>query len=167
MVLSIADNKDYCMSLTGKRTDPIYQAQAILAIRDHSIAEITLKLKKKGFTAPDIQTALGWLEQHKLVNDQQFAERYVDSLLRSKPVGPRWLHAKLREKGVEPSLIAATLAKLYSKELENHLAKQATAEWQRTHTTSANDPQKLFRFLISRGFSADVIQEQLQIVTEE
>lgn len=163
------------MSLTGKRTDPIYQAQAILAIRDHSVAEITLKLKRKGFKQADITTALTWLEQHKLLNDTRFAERYVASLVRSKPVGPRWLHAKLREKGVEPGLIAATMAKLYSKELEQELAKQAAEAFTRRSPAyrpgrvsgGGTDPQKLFRFLLARGFSADVIKEQQQIVTEE
>lgn len=156
------------MSLTGKRTDPIYQAQAILAIRDHSVAEITLKLKRKGFEQADITTALTWLEQHKLLNDTRFAERYVASLVRSKPVGPRWLQAKLREKGVAPDIVAAAMAKVYSKDLEYKLAKQAAEAFtRRSFNGGGTDPQKLFRFLISRGFSADVIKEQQQIVTEE
>ncbi len=151
------------MSSTGKRTDPIYQAQAILAIRDHSVAEVTLKLKKKGFAHPDITSALAWLEQHKLLNDQQFAERYVESLVRSKPVGPMWLKAKLRQKGIAPDIISVTLAKHYSSDRERELAKEATAAFIRR----SPDPVRLYRFLLARGFSSDIIKEQQQIITEE
>lgn len=151
------------MSFTGKRTDPIYQAQAILAIRDHSMAEITLKLKKKGFAHPDIKDALVWLEQHKLINDQEFAERYIEGMIRSKPVGPRWLQAKLRQKGITPDVISATLARHCSPDRERELAKEATAAF----ILRSPDPARLYRFLLTRGFSADIIKEQQQIVTEE
>lgn len=151
------------MSLTGKRTDPIYQAQAILAVRDHSVAEITSKLKKKGFEQVDIATALTWLEQHKLLNDQQFAKRYTESMLRSKPVGPMWLKAKLRQKGIAPDIISVTLAEHYSSDRERELAKEATAAF----TQRSPDPVRLYRFLLARGFSSDIIKEQQQIVTEE
>lgn len=151
------------MSPTGKRTDPIYQAQAILAIRDHSVAEITLKLKRKGFEQTDIATALSWLEQNKLINDTQFAERYIESITNSKPVGPMWLKAKLRQKGIAPDIISITLAKQYSLDRERQLAKEATTAF----TRRSHDPARLYRFLLARGFSSDVIKEQPQIVTEE
>ncbi len=151
------------MSPTGKRTDPIYQAQAILAIRDHSVAEITLKLKRKGFEQTDIATALSWLEQNKLINDTQFAERYIESITNSKPVGPMWLKAKLRQKGIAPDIISITLAKQYSLDRERQLAKEATTAF----TRRSPDPARLYRFLLARGFSSDVIKEQPQIVTEE
>lgn len=151
------------MSSTGKRTDPIYQAQAILAVRDHSVAEITLKLKKKGFAHPDITSTLAWLEQRKLINDSRFAERYIESIIHTKPVGPMWLKAKLRQKGIAPDIISVTLAGHYSSDRERELVQKAATAF----TRRSPDPAKLFRFLLTRGFSSDVIKEQQQIVTEE
>src|SRR5688572_26232861 len=86
----------------GKRSDPLYQAQAILSRRDHAEAEVRGKLKQKGFAEPQIEGAVAWLKQHRLLNDEAFARMYVENTLRFKPTGPRLLTQKLKQRGVEP-----------------------------------------------------------------
>jgi regulatory protein len=139
--------------MSMKKQNPFYQAQAILSRRDHSEAEVTLKLKRKGFSAADIAKTLAWLKNNHLLNDALFARRYIESIVRSKPVGPRWLRHKLRAKGVATSVITSALAELLPPEREKELAQAAVARWQRTHPDTAQDPQRLMRFLMSRGFS--------------
>jgi len=155
------------MTATGKLTDPVYQAQAILAVRDHSIAEMTRKLQRKGFTPTDITTALNWLKANKLINDEHFARHYIESITAAKPVGPYWLKNKLRQKGVSTEIIAAALAEIYSKDRERDLAARAANQWRVAHRTTSTDPQSLYRFLVSRGFSQDVIREQKLAAIEE
>lgn len=140
-----------------KKDNPIYQAQAILALRDHAEAEVRQKLKRKGFSVAQIEEAVRWLHEQKLLNDAVFAERYARSLISAKPVGPRWVWAKLKQKGVAENYIEAASAAVFAEHPEESLAKQATASWRRLHPNAQNERERLYRHLASRGFSPDAI----------
>lgn len=142
----------YRASMPAKRSDPLYQAQAILSRRDHSAAEIRQKLARKGFSPGEINQAVGWLTDNNLLDDAKFARTYTESMLRVKPVGPRWLKAKLRQKGIASAIIAETLAEAFALIQEEELARQAAARH------APGDKNRLYRFLLSRGFSNEVIE---------
>lgn len=149
------------MSTAGKRTDPYYQAQAILSIRDHAEAELRTKLARKGFAAREIDGVVDWLKEKELINDARFAVAFVANTLRFKKVGPRWLAAKLQQKGVAAEAIAAALREGYGTGEEQRLVKEAAATWRAGHPRIANDQQRLWRFLASRGFSPESIAAAL------
>lgn len=144
-----------------KRADPFYQAQAILSRRDHSIAEVTAKLRRQGFAAGQITAAVTRLIERGLVNDDRFARAYIDAALRRTAVGPRWLQHKLLEKGITPELITAVLKQTFPRGRAEALAHQAAANWQRRHPRQASDQARLARFLASRGFSSEIISSIL------
>ncbi len=142
---------------TNKRANPIYQAQDILSRRDHSEFEVRTKLKRKKFSPQEIDRAINWLYGNKLLNDAAFTQRYIDSILLGKPVGPRWLTQKLREKRIDSSIIEDALAETFAEGKEEELARDAATRWRRSHPSKASDKQKLQNFLISRGFSFDAV----------
>ncbi len=142
----------------GKRTNAVWVAQDILSRRDHSVAEMKTKLARKGFSAEQIQNVVEWLQEKKLLNDTLFAERYVASMVRSKPVGRQWLTHKLKEKGIASDTIAKVISAAFSVEQEQEAAGQAAAAWRRLHPQHAGDTTRLTRHLLSRGFSWDIIQ---------
>lgn len=142
----------------AKRSNPIWVAQDILSRRDHSEAEVKQKLQRKGFSSTQIAATLAWLHEKKLLNDRLFAERYVASVLRGKAVGRRWLSQKLREKGVPAATSEAVIGEALSSEREKELVQQAAKTWQRLHPATKDDQVRLQRFLLSRGFSFEVIE---------
>lgn len=149
------------MPTPRKKDNSIYQAQAILARRDHSESEVRTKLKRKGFAGAEIEQAVTWLYANKLLNDTEFVRKYAESILLYKPVGPRWLQAKLRQRGVAGPTIGSGLEKIYSQYPEDSLAAQAADSWRRMHPKRADDKAALWRFLASRGFSAESINKLL------
>ncbi len=144
--------------MQGKRQNPYYQAQAILSRRDHSEAEVRTKLKKKGFLAADVDATIAWLQERGLLDDRKFAAAYVESVLRTKAVGPRWLQAKLREKGIAAPLLEEAMEQAWAKQSEEEFLAAAAQRWQRQHLRYKDDRVRLSRFLSSRGFSPDKIQ---------
>lgn len=161
--------------MPGKRQDVFYQAQAVLSRRDHSAAEVKAKLARKGFTTDEIAKTVDFLQEKKLLDDARFAQAYVESILRAKPVGPRYLSAKLKQKEIGESIIQKTLLQVFSPPYEGGvpaegggrgreaiLAEQAAAQWKRIHPKHAQDKQRLFRFLSSRGFTHDAISAILE-----
>src|SRR5690348_11419305 len=127
------------MAAQGKKGDIKYQAQDILSRRDHSEFELRQKLAKKGFSAAAINEVITWLQTKKLVNDAAFARRYVESLIRSRAVGRRYLSHKLVEKRVNKEAAQAAITELITDEVEKDLAIRAAAAWQRQHAKYAAD----------------------------
>lgn len=146
----------------GKRTDPFYQAQDILSRRDHTEFELRAKLKKKGFGPDTINSVIAWLQDKRLLDDQKFTERYIVNTLQRKPVGPRWIVHKLKQKGIAPGVIEESLGAYLSVEHQEELARQAANSWRRQRPQYKDDKQRLQRFLLSRGFSFEAISSAVK-----
>ena len=145
--------------------NPIYQAQAILARRDHSEHEVRTKLAKKGFLPEQIDEGVTWLKDRKLLDDEAFARRYVESTLRLKQVGPAWLILKLKEKRIAEEMIEPAVFGVLDPAKEEELAREAATRWRKSHSRKPSEVgddyayrNRLQRFLVSRGFSFDIVQ---------
>lgn len=145
----------------GLRRNPYYQGQAILSQRDHSVAEVRRKLARKKFSKLEIETTIVRLTKEDLLNDARFAQTYSESVLKSKAVGPRWLRAKLAQKGVPTAIVSAAMQAAFTENREAELLRQAAQRWQRQHSTSMAARIRLARFLASRGFSSELIQDYM------
>lgn len=149
----------YPNSMRSQHKNPRLLAQDILSRRDHSEAEVRQKLTRKHLSPDTIDDTIAWLKSKKYVNDAQFAATYIEQTTNLKPVGPRWLQAKLRQKGVDPDTIQQALQDHYPQQKD--LARQAADRWRKSHPTKADDTTKLYRHLASRGFSTYIIREVL------
>ena len=132
--------------------NPYNKALDILSRRDHSEHEMRQKLKKYGASSEEISAVVTALQYKKLLDDAQFAERYAESMLRQKPVGPLWITAKLLQKGIDRSLAEEVVSRCFPAGAEEKLAAKAARQWKQLHPAKADDKQRLARFLASRGF---------------
>lgn len=148
--------------MPDKRANPFYQAQAILSRRDHTESEMRAKLRRKNFTAKQIEDVISALRRASLIDDEQFARRYAESTLRSRAVGPRWLSAKLRQKGIAAGTVEQVINDTYPPDAEIKIAKKAARKWRARQKDKTGDKAKLMRFLTSRGFSAGIINDVIQ-----
>jgi len=147
------------MTNSSAQQDAFYQAQAILSRRDHSEYEVRTKLARKGFSEERIDDVIGKLQQLKLIDDERFARAYAASALRQKPVGPKWLANKLREKRIASEYIEPAVYALFTDEAEVAVATRAAEAWKRSRPQHAEDSERLIRFLVGRGFSYEVACE--------
>ena len=165
LVYQQATHIETMLNPQGKSQNVYYQAQDILARRDHSENEIAAKLARKGFSPAQIQNAIDWLIEKNLVDDRRFAAQYAEQILQSKPVGPAWIKDKLKRRGIETNIISQTVTRIFEAKNQADLVRQAAASWQRVHpapdsqnrTERAKYKQKLIRHLASRGFSYEAI----------
>lgn len=135
----------------------------LLARREHSRGELARKLQDR-FPEADpesVDEVLARLAEENLQSDRRFAEEYVRMRMRR---GFGWLHirADLQAKGVDEDIIAA-LSRTDDEWLA--LAENLVASRLRGQVGLApgsRDHQRLFRFLQSRGFPADIAHKSLQ-----
>src|SRR3989344_989940 len=136
----------YDMVMAAISKDPKYIAQDILSRRDNSEWELRQKLAKKGIPGQEIEATITWLKQKKYLDDEVFAQKYIESILRTKAVGKRYLAHKLKAKRIASEVIDTTLQELVGEEVEKELAQKAAKSWQKSHPKYAQDKMRLSRF---------------------
>jgi len=132
---------------------------AALSRRAHSRKELAQKLHRKGFSKDIIDLALAQAEQHGFINDQAFAQSFIQKRLRQTPLGVRKLQVELHQKGVsrqtaqhaltQADLQADTLCRTAAEKKWKSLQKEPDAQKRR---------RKLFDFLLRRGFEWETIE---------
>ena len=78
--------------------------------RPRSSAELRERLQRKGYEAEAIDQALERLQQLGLINDADFARRWIENRQLLRPRGPGALRNELRHKGIASALIDEALA---------------------------------------------------------
>lgn len=141
-----------------------------LGMRHHSTSELRTKLIKKKYHKDIIEKILTDLTEKKLLNDEQFAQAFLEERSIKKKVGINKLKVELFKKGINRNIIEKTLLRIdhelsYEHALE--LAKWKFDSIKRKETDNRKIKAKLFSSLSSRGFESDLIMKVLNEVIEE
>lgn len=150
-------------------------ACAILARRRYSVSEFRNKLEKKFPEQIEMVNEIVELFLTlKYLDDQEYARLYIGEQLRRKPQGLRMIQQKLRQKGINETVLSNAFSEAMVD--EDELIRQALtkklktlkvkADGSDTKKTAMLKKQKLFRFLTSRGFSYERILKNLNAQEE-
>lgn len=141
------------------------RALRYLAQREHSRLELEQKLSAhaRSYTPEAISNILDKLEQNGFLS----AERVVEQVIRARRsrFGSQRIVYELKEKGIDEQLIDGILPTLRETELDT-----AFKIWQKKFGQLPNTREergKQMRFMMSRGFSMEIIQQVLSRADEE
>jgi len=129
-----------------------------LARREHSRVELGKKLAPCAPTLEELSFVLDSLEQCGLLSDGRMVEQVIH--VRRRKFGSRRIVHELQQKGIDENLIAVVLPHLKKTELET-----ARTVWRKKFgAIPANEKEraKQIRFLMGRGFAAEIIGQVLQ-----
>ena len=134
------------------------RALRLLSQREHSRTELERKLAQHEEVPGELTKALDELQVRDFINDG----RVVDSLVnrRSGKLGSARIKQELAQKGLSGEVVAEALAGLKDSELS-----RAQEVWRKKFGSLPTDPQtraKHMRFLLTRGFSAEVVRQVVQ-----
>jgi len=130
------------------------RAIALLSRREHSRLELQRKLQAHAQAAEELDAVLDELERGGWLSNQRFASSLVHRVAERQ--GSAKIVQTLREHGV-----AADDIEPLQHALEQTEFQRAHALWQRKFNAQPEDERaraKQIRFLMSRGFSYDVIR---------
>jgi regulatory protein len=130
------------------------RALRLLSQREHSRAELERKLAAHEELPGELAKALDELQARDFINDG----RAVDSLInrRAGKLGSARIRQELATKGLSGEAVAEALESLKDTEFS-----RAHEVWRKKFGDAPKDPQekaKHMRFLITRGFSAEVVR---------
>ena len=128
-----------------------------LAIRQRSQWEIETYLQRKQCPTPLQEKILARLRSNGLVDDQAFAEAWVNNRRLLKPVSKRRLQLELKQKHVSDEIISQVLAE--DETDERDVLKELIIR--KRKQTKYKDTQKLIAFLSRQGFNYGDIKDAL------
>ncbi len=131
------------------------RALRLLSQREHSRTELERKLAPHEEVQGELAKALDELQARDFINDGRAIESVVHR--RSGKFGATRVKQELAAKGLTGEAVAQALAGLKDTELS-----RAQDVWRKKFGSPASDPQsraKHMRFLLTRGFSAEVVRQ--------
>lgn len=163
-----------------KPLKPILEvALAILARREHSTAELTRKLRTKGYPLVEIEPLLTYLTQRNFLNDARYAEIRARTRAENSKWGPARIKQELAQSGITKDLSAETMNALEesqdwletARKLLAHKFPQPLPPRGTTHDSrvTSHDKEKAKRlsFLTRRGFTLTQALKALNLTEED
>ena len=147
-----------------QRGTPFDCALRVLALRDHSEAELRRKLKQKGYQAEESEQTLARLRELGYLDDARFARQFAASALRNgRGYGAR-LKLELARRGVAEALIREALSELSQEfgeaELLDRMLARRFAGFQAAGATD-KEKRRVVGYLQRKGFSLSAILARL------
>ncbi|MEO6624537.1 MAG: recombination regulator RecX [Burkholderiaceae bacterium] len=132
------------------------RALRLLGVHEYARAELKRKLAPHAEHAGQIDSLLDELEAKGFLSEQRAAESVVHR--RAPRLGLARIRQELRAKGLSPDLVQQTLAGLQPSEVAR--ARQVWSHKFSGQPASGDAAERArqMRFLLSRGFSADVVR---------
>ncbi len=127
----------------------------LLARREHGVAELSRKLKTKGFDPVLIEEAIQGLVRDNLVSDQRFCESMIYSRF-NRGHGPVRVRYELRSKGIADQLIERVMDVL-APDWQQALVDLIKKKYDGSLSGTPAERAKKVRFLSSRGFPQELI----------
>ena len=128
---------------------------SLISAKMYSKNELKTKLKNKGYESEVIENAIHKLEECGYINDEDYARLYAQSAgLKSA----RQIQQKLFQKGINCEIVQNAVNECKIQGEEDKI-RQISAKYMRNREKSAENLQKLKRYLFSKGFSYDDINK--------
>jgi regulatory protein len=128
-----------------------------LSYRPRSRAEVQRYLQKRDLPDAQIEAVAARLERAGLLDDEAFAQYWVENRERHRPKGLRALRYELREKGISNETIERVLV---SVDVPDSAYRSATPKArQLAHLDRQTFTEKIVGYLARRGFDYEVARE--------
>ena len=167
--LRVGDEVDEARLAELEARDASFKAKdaalSLLSYRARTAAELTRRLKRKGYGEEVAEETVDRLGELGMVDDAAFAESFVRDRVRLRPQGRRRMKGELRAKGVDAETAEAAIAEVMAGEetCEVELARAAAARWKpRSGEEPAAARRRLHGFLARRGFGGDAVRTVLR-----
>jgi regulatory protein len=141
------------------------RALNFLSYRPRSQAEVIRNLRKHNTPEDQIEIVLERLLTNKLVDDENFAQLWVENRSDFRPRGAYKLRMELRQKGISESIIDEAIDGIEEDKLAYQAARKRAERFK--DLAWVDFRKKLSGFLSRRGFRYEIISNTISKVWEE
>ena len=132
------------------------RAFKILHYRERSVEELRARLIRIGFDNRLVDELVDELIADKTLDDERFANAFVNDYTNLKPRGNRFIISELNKKGIAKELTARLVStRDERKMIKQYVEKKASS----LDIKKPKERQRLVRRLLTRGFTPDIVYE--------
>jgi len=117
-------------------------------------------LKRKGYLDESIDKTIEKLLEYGYINDEIYVENYIKTYGNRK--GKKLLRFELLKKGVKQEIIDEKLENMFSFDDEKNTCIILAEKYLKSKEVDLKTRQKLFAYLMGKGFSSSVINEVIK-----
>lgn len=135
---------------------------AFCAYQERYQQEVRDKLYSYGLHMEEVENLISYMIEEGFLNEERFAVAFVGGKFRIKKWGRKKILQELKLRQISLNCIKSGMKEINPDEYWQTLMGLAEKKW---HSSSDYDEfirtQKVFRYLMSRGYEADLIQEAI------
>lgn len=132
------------------------RAFKILHFRERSVEELRARLIRIGFDNQLVEELVDELIADKTLDDDRFANAFVNDYTNLKPRGNRFIISELNKKGIAKEITARLVStRDERKMIRQYVEKKASS----LEIKNPKERQRLVRRLLTRGFTPDLVYE--------
>lgn len=132
------------------------RAFKILHYRERSVEELRTRLIRIGFDNQLVDELVDELIADKTLDDERFANAFVNDYTNLKPRGNRFIISELNKKGIAKEITARLVStRDERKMIRQYVEKKASS----LEIKNPKERQRLVRRLLTRGFTPDVVYD--------
>lgn len=135
----------------------------LLKSMDRTEFQLRQKLAQGGYPEDVIDEALEYVKHYGYVNDASYAERYIDS--RQERESRMQITRTLMQKGIAKDVIRAVFEEREPVDEEALIRRLMEKKGMDPAAASPKEKQKMYMFLMRKGFSAGAVSRALRFVT--
>jgi regulatory protein len=128
-----------------------------LGYRLRTVRMVRQELIRRGFPSSTTSDTIERLQKEALLDDADYARRYVRDRLRLKPRSSNLLRQELYRKGIGGDAAEAALESVDDRLIARRIVDHRWPRWQ--HLSPERRKTKLLGYLRNRGFSRDVCMQ--------
>ncbi|MGN1011028.1 MAG: regulatory protein RecX [Clostridia bacterium] len=152
------------MSTKNKKLpNPVNYSLWLLNYKPRSVKEMTLALKKRGFSEEVAAETVESLKRWGYIDDDRYKEYLVEKRKRNNPKGRNFVRRELQEAGIDCEY---ELEDLYADEEEREIIGKLLSQWCERGKDFEENKNRYFQRLYRRGFSTGNISDQIRLFEE-
>lgn len=137
-----------------------------LTYKDRSENEILTKLIEVGYDANIAQNAVNELKTIGYLDDTRYAMKYLSERIRMKALSKKSLGFELKNKGIDKDIIEKALSEFEIDDYEVAL-REGKRKFGKYDLNDRKTEQKVYRFLLHRGFSYEIVNKVIIDMKDE
>lgn len=158
LILRITNMYEYTNEKQDHREKAYAYAVYLLSLKLRTEGELSEKLKVKSYKSETIKAVIEELKGLKYLDDERYAQVYLENLKKYKNFGYFGIKKKLIEKRLPSELIERILQEGLSEEEELVVAKRLVKKYE-VGIMNYEEKQKLAKRMASKGFRTSVISK--------
>lgn len=147
--------------ILGKRATK--RAMHLLEKMDRTEYKLREKLSEGGYPDEAIEDAIGYVKRYHYLDDERYARNYV--FLAQDRKSRKKLSIELYQRGIKKELIDRILEEEYEADEEKQICQLLEKRGFDPKTCSEKECQKLYQFLLRRGFQSSDICKVMRMIS--